>query len=667
MAFKEHKVSAISKPENLKLYCIFHLNLGYSSIEEEQRAEVIERCYWPLLRLARRNSLPFGIEATGYTLETIEKIDPEWIEELRSLMSDGICEFVGSGYAQIIGPLVPAEVNAANLSLGNQVYREILDLKPRIALVNEQAYSAGLIQHYLAAGYKALVMEWDNPARFHPEWNSDWRYLPQVAAGQHGEEIPLLWNKSIAFQKFQRYAHGDMELDEYIQYLGSHTSENARAMSLYGNDVEIFNFRPGRYQTEATLDDESEWIRIEKLFDTLIKDERFNLVRPSDILKMLSEPGAGKRLSLESPEHPIPVKKQSKYNITRWAVTGCDDLLINTNCQRIYATLKNDPEASEEDWKELCYLWSSDFRTHITEKRWKNYMNRLQTFSNKWEKRPSEKTSAGSQNDKVKTGSPLMREEGRFLNIDTDRLSITLNRSRGLTIEKLHFKEAGPIPQIATLPHGYFDDISLGADWYTGHLVHEGPGQPKVTDLNPMESEAEHNDSEMSITGTVPTFLGPAEKTITVSLQEPSVTLKYSLKWERLPFGALRLGHITLNPEAFDRKSLFFRTHNGGIEADTFLLPGHRIEHGNPVSSLVSAESGLGMTEGWLEIGDENIRLRLKSSRSELAVIGLIAYQEVGEKFFCRVSFSAGELDETRRVQDTLPADLSFSFRISSP
>jgi hypothetical protein len=103
----------------LNLYCIFHLNLAYSSIEEERYPVIIEKCYWPLLRLARDYHLPFGIEVTGYTLERVAAIDPDWLFELRWLINEGSCEFIGSGYAQIIGPLVPAEVNGPNLSLGN--------------------------------------------------------------------------------------------------------------------------------------------------------------------------------------------------------------------------------------------------------------------------------------------------------------------------------------------------------------------------------------------------------------------------------------------------------------------------------------------------------------------------------------------------------------------
>jgi hypothetical protein len=41
-----------AEPESLHLFAVFHLNLAFSSIEENERPLVIERCYWPLLALA---------------------------------------------------------------------------------------------------------------------------------------------------------------------------------------------------------------------------------------------------------------------------------------------------------------------------------------------------------------------------------------------------------------------------------------------------------------------------------------------------------------------------------------------------------------------------------------------------------------------------------------
>ena len=85
----------------LHLFALFHLNLAFSSIEEERRADVIRRCYWPLLDLAQAHG-PIGLEATGFTLEEIAKCDPEWCGRARALIANGRIELIGSGYAQQI-------------------------------------------------------------------------------------------------------------------------------------------------------------------------------------------------------------------------------------------------------------------------------------------------------------------------------------------------------------------------------------------------------------------------------------------------------------------------------------------------------------------------------------------------------------------------------------
>ncbi len=640
----------------LKLYSIFHLNMAYSSIEEEQCPQVISHCYWPLLRLAREFNLPFGIEATGYTLETIADIDPDWISELRQLTTEGPCEFIGSGYAQIIGPLVPAEVNSANLHLGNQAYERMLGFRPDIALVNEQAYSASLVQHYLDAGYRAIIMEWDNPYRFHPEWDPEWRYLPQIACGQHGEEIPVIWNKAIAFQKFQRYAHGEIEWDKYLEYLCKHLSDKSRSFSLYGNDVEIFNFRPGRFKAEALLQ-KNEWERIGQVFKTLLADGRFQFIRPSQVLDLMQEPGAGNRLYLESPEQPISVKKQRKYNITRWAVTGRNDLDINTACWRIYEALKARHSGTDNDWRELCYLWSSDFRTHITEKRWRAYRGRLKAFENKIgsvEARRQTFSVASSADDEVVENPVLVpcaqiERNGRFLTVETANVKVRLNCRRGLAVDGLWFKGIIDQPYVGTLHHGYYDDISLGADFYTGHLIFESSGQSKVTDLNPVDPKVEKKAAWIRVSGTVPTELGSVYKSIYIFHELKRMELEYRLDWKLTPIGSLRLGHVTLNPMAFERDTLFYLTHNGGKSAEKFFLSNTNFDHGAPASFLVSASQGIGMSEGMIQLGDAKHSLNVEIDKCTAALIGLITYQQIDNTYFYRLALSMREMDETSR------------------
>ncbi|MBV9550847.1 MAG: glycoside hydrolase family 57, partial [Alphaproteobacteria bacterium] len=367
----------------LRVFAFFHLNLAFSSIEEDCRDEVIARCYWPLLRLAERHP-HLGIEISAFTLEEIARRDPAWIERAREMLSANQIELIGSGYSQLIGPLVPARVVHENLQLGNKIYRELLGVQPTVALVNEQAFSAGLVEHYLDAGYRAILMDWDNPSANHPEWDMERQYLPQFAEGTKGRSIAVLWTNTAAFQQLQRFAYDDISLETYLRFVRRRRSFATRALCLYASDAEIFDFRPGRFRTEEKLAEiASEWARIDKGLTAVRKETGINLIGPSHVLKLIDREGGGCSLRLESAACPVPVKKQRKYNLARWAVTGRDNTAINAGCERIFrGMIAGTP--NWEDWRELCYLWASDFRTHITHKRWDSFCARLAAAEQKW-------------------------------------------------------------------------------------------------------------------------------------------------------------------------------------------------------------------------------------------------------------------------------------------
>ena len=637
----------------LNLFALFHLNLAFSSIEEEQREAVIARCYWPLLQLAEVHG-PIGLEATAFTLEEIARRDPAWIAEARRLIETGKVELIGSGYAQIIGPLVPARVTEANLAIGNKIYRQLLGTRPALALVNEQAYSAGLVGLYLDAGYRAILMDWDNPSAHHPEWTQETRHLPQRALGTDGRSIALLWTNTVAFQKLQRFAHGDIALGDYLGYLRARQGESDRTLCLYASDAEIFNFRPGRYKTEEQCSDR-EWALLAKVFAVLGDEPGMRLVGPGEALSVVSHPATGQTLRLESAACPVPVKKQRKYNLSRWAVTGRDDLGVNAACERIYrGMIAEHPQ--EADWKELCYLWSSDFRTHITEARWAAYCTRLKQAERQWtQDRPAREAARGTA-----------AVEARHIEIETPALHARIDRRRGLALQTLRFF-GHPCATVGGLPHGHFDDIALQADWYTGDCVFEAPGEHKITDLEWCETRilAEPGGSSI-LFGRIETPRGAIEKTIRFHAGRPRVDFDLTFDWADWSRGSLRLGHITLLPDAFEWEALALTTHNGGREAETFRLHGAAVEHGAPVSFLVSSSFGIGMTEGWAEIGDNRTRIRVEVDRGEAPLLGLLTHKRVGGSLFCQLTLSALELDETRKPSPYLGGPRRFRFSIGA-
>jgi hypothetical protein len=608
-----------------------------------------------LLRLAEQHP-HLGIELSGYTLEEIARLDPVWVRKAREMIAAGQIELIGSGYSQMIGPLVPARVVAENLRIGNAVYRRLLEAQPKVALVNEQAFSAGLVGHYLDAGYSALLMDWDNPAANHPEWDSEYQYLPQHAAGLEDRKIQVLWTNTVAFQQMQRFVHGDIAQDAYLGFIRGRRAASTRALCLYASDAEIFDFRPGRFRTETKLPDGSEWERIGKALAAVTAEPGVTLVSPSDVLGLIGRDGGGNLLRLESANCPVPVKKQRKYNLARWAVTGRDNIAVNAACERIYRGML---ARSDADWKELCYLWASDFRTHLTDTRWTGFKARLAAAEAKY-------ASPLPQPIAIPAVAPIAE---RHLDIDTPMLRARLDRRRGLAVERLRFSN-DEYATVGGIPHGSFEDIGLQADWYTGDCVFEAPGEHKVTDLEWCEARIEKRDSgDIIAHADIDTPKGRIEKHLRFYARERRVDFDLTFHWQDWGKGVLRLGHFTLLPDAFRLDRLSLSTTNGG-GCERYELAGRIIDHGAPVSFLVSSSHGIGMTEGWAEIGDDQTRLRIEVDRCTAPLLGLLVHRPARRSdgsagLFCQLQLSAMELDDTRKPSDygTSPRRFRFSLR----
>ena len=144
----------------INFYILFHLNLMFSSVDEESRKYVIKQCYWPILNLAK-NGVKIAIEASGITLEIIKNIDRSFVDKMKNLIHEDKIQFIGSGYSQLIGPLVPTQLNQWNISMGNKVYDDILSCQPQTALVNEMVFSSSMINHYLTNGFKTIIIDWN--------------------------------------------------------------------------------------------------------------------------------------------------------------------------------------------------------------------------------------------------------------------------------------------------------------------------------------------------------------------------------------------------------------------------------------------------------------------------------------------------------------------------
>lgn len=618
---------------------------------------MIRSCYWPLLKLAESTGIPVGVELTGWTLNQIALLDQAWVSHFRQMLSNNQCELIGSGWSQMIGPIVPYDVNCWNQKLGLDIYLQMLGVKPRLALVNEMAFSSGMVDLYAQAGYQGIIMDRDNVRLALDLNHAPISETPTHALGCGDQSLPVLWSDSILFQRLQRVVHGDIPLSEYLEYVKLRASIDDALLPIYTNDAEIFDYRPGRFTVESRLHPEGEWERFMRVCTLLKNDLELTWLSPSEALRTSSN-ATPKIMRLTSVSQPVPVKKQAKYNINRWAVTGRDDLWLNTSCHRIHEALTRSGDSSHANWCELCELWASDLRTHITEDRWAEAVNRVSRLSSQLalgqiQSAGPEGSYAGSISGDVALpeGVQLSKdEEGILWTIMTADVQVVLNVRRGLAIKSLAFRSHNFEPIIGTLSQGYFNTIELGADFYSGGVLVEVPGErSRATDLEWVVPIIQQSENELMISAKISLLHGVLVKTIKVDVKTERVTLSYDFQQLERPLGIVRVGIITLLPESLTLP-LSIRCVNGGSEVESFSLD-REVNHGFAASTLVSSTAAFGATDGRLIIEDAaDRRILLMWDPAECAAIPMLKHQCFQGSHLTRLSFSLCELDDTSRV-----------------
>ena len=640
-------------------FLVFHLNLAFSSIEEDKHVEVINRCYWPMLDLIEQTNICVGIEMTGWTLNRILELNISWVNKFKFLLSQNKCELIGSGWSQIIGPLVPYEINIKNHKIALDFYYKILSVKPKIVLVNEMSFSRSMIDIYIEMGYLGFIMDGDNvKLALNLDSNND--LLPTHAIGNNTNILPVLWSDSTLFQKFQRVIHKDISEEEYFDHLITYKNKkNNKFIPIYTNDIEIFDFRPGRFTTESKINNFSEWDSIKKILIKIQNETKINIIFPSEVLEIINN--SYKRVSqITSIKYPIPVKKQLKYNINRWAISGRDDLWLNTVCYEIHKYLLTKNAQYDEDWKNLCEFWSGDYRTHITDIKWEKLIINLEKKHKEIIPINDIKKFSNESSD-YNIYEIINDDDGIYTTIKTDYLTLVLNKRRGATIKSLSFKSHNNQNVIGTINQGYFNSIEYGVDYYSGGVLIESPQtRKKFTDLEYSNPLIEVKENKIIISVLVNQDFFTIKKTMIISLQSEKLSISYDFVNFKRVAGIVRVGLITFL-EDFLNSNLKLECFNGGNNLETFDL-NMNVNHGMPVSTFVSSTASLGISGGLIKIFSETKSIFFRWDNTKCAAAPMFKYLKIGNKILSRLSFSLCELDDTfKEGGKILPFTLTIS------
>jgi hypothetical protein len=624
------------------LYQIYHANLAFSAIPTEELSLVIEKCYFPLLEFIQTTNTKIALEISGYSLEIIQKLHPQWIELFKKLQRENLIELIGSGYMQIIAPLVPYEVNIKNQLIGLKVYKEILAITPSIVFVNEQTFSSSLVDIYHEVGYKAIIMEWNNPYATHKEWEKKFSYTPTIAKGIQST-LPIIWSDSILFQQFQRYIHNETTKEEYLYFLDKYIDTNHKIIPIYSSDLEIFNYRPGRFETEAIILND-EWERIKNISGTLKQFGVFSL--PSELLQYCD---ANIKLTLTNNKSPIVVKKQDKYSLSRWAASGRGAVFINTLCYRFYQTIKD--SGNIEKWKQLLTYWGSDFRTHITQNKWDNAISFLS---------PLKKVPSNEKH--LRTTDKFITKTDKYLQFQKNNLTVVFKLNKGLALHSI-YKDSKQLP-IGTVKHGELDFITHGADYFTGNLVIESSLTKKITDLVQvanlecfeLDNEKYKLTTQLHLKHNI-----QIEKSWIIDCMNNSISFDCKVIIPEFINGYIRCGAITFLPNLIKDFNIAFK--NGGNLFEKFNLQNVEVNQNLTKSLLQSSSGGIGVTDGEILIYDnEELVMSIKVDQNRSIPFTMIQNNHINEnKYLRRIFFSLQELDDTLKLNIQNEYQLSYS------
>ena len=325
-------------------------------------------------------------------------------------------------------------------------------------------------------------------------------------------------------------------------------------------------------------------------------------------------------------------------------------MFLNTSCYLFYETIKNCDDLKK--WKQLCFFWSSDFRTHITNERWDSLIKKINDFANDLE------ISLVNNNPRVKNNG---LDSKRFLNLNTTKVDLILDTFRGCSIKKICFKNYNSEPLIGTINHGYFENIDYAFDYYSGNTLIDKLGSRKITDLS--KGCGELNKDEKTVNFTPLLNDDNFYINTNFSLKESELIIHKKIKVSKRQTEIIHPFYFTFIPENWDKDSLYFSTHNGGSSIEKFLI-NKTINHGTRYSYLISSIYGLGNTEGEFYVGDKNKCLKFSNSNSMSYLIPTLKFEEVDNSYLLRLTYSAQEIDDTFKKNDqeqTIESQITIS------
>ncbi len=157
-------ILTINQRTNLMKYvAIFHANLNYAFLIPECYERVIRSSYETIIdSFAKYPDAKYVFEASGYTIEQMQKITPDVIEKLKLAIDEGRCEFMGAPYSHPIMANIPEEDGYWSCEHAQRIYEKILGKRAESFWNPECTWKQYIPSAFKRAGVKYLTLDFES-------------------------------------------------------------------------------------------------------------------------------------------------------------------------------------------------------------------------------------------------------------------------------------------------------------------------------------------------------------------------------------------------------------------------------------------------------------------------------------------------------------------------
>jgi 4-alpha-glucanotransferase len=258
---------------------------------------VYGQAYEPMIgALERHPRVRVGLHYSGPLIDWLKANRPEALDRLRALVDREQVEILGGAYYEPILVALPERDRQGQLERMREEIARLFGRKPAGAWLAERVWEPSLPSDLGRAGYRYTVLD-DNHLR-------GASVRPEATWGTYTTDDQGQLLTVFGTEQGLRYRIPFREVDELIDYLREHASEDGARVGIMGDDGEKFGSWPGTFEH---CWGEGQWV--EHCFEALeTNSDWLTTVRPSDWLG--AQPSLGR----------IYIPASSYLEMTEWAL-----------------------------------------------------------------------------------------------------------------------------------------------------------------------------------------------------------------------------------------------------------------------------------------------------------------------------------------------------------